>query len=267
MTDQNRRGGPKTTKGKARSSGNAKIHGLTSKLPADAKEKALVEAYDHELIDHYKPKSPLEILQIERIADVRAKLQYLYDFERVKLVLASKEISNLRPEKILGERKNYWSKRTWLKRKWPTSALLKGELICRADWMLDYSKEICLEIEGFSDAIENKHQFARVLPKLTKYLNNYPVVNLNNTDQWMEKLAEVTKRLESIFRSGVSNIKVNGVSLSKAIYAGQGNTSITSKGKNRSSNKINSIHRSGRQSEGAISDPCARMIQENNQAI
>jgi hypothetical protein len=47
-----------------------------------------------------------------------------------------------------------------------------------------------------SGEIENKHQFARVLPKLTKYLNSYPVVGLNNSSQWMEKLVAVGKDLD-----------------------------------------------------------------------
>ena len=44
--------------------------------------------------------------------------------------------------------------------------------------------------------MENKHQFARALPRLTKYLNSYPVVGLNNTSQWMEKLVAVCKDLK-----------------------------------------------------------------------
>jgi cell fate (sporulation/competence/biofilm development) regulator YlbF (YheA/YmcA/DUF963 family) len=55
---------------------------------------------------------------------------------------------------------------------------------------------ICDEIKQMSGVIENKHQFARALPKLTKYLNAYPVVGLNNTNQWMEKLAAISKELK-----------------------------------------------------------------------
>jgi hypothetical protein len=197
MTSQSRRGGPKTAVGKARSASNAKIHGLTSKLPADAQEKALIEAYAKELIDHYKPKSPLEILQIERIALCRAKLQYLYDLERVKIALASKELES-QPERILEKITGVSA----LARGMAQERITEGEvyLPCRLD--ISLLKVICQEIEGHSGAIENKHQFARALPKLTKYLNNYPVVNLNNTDQWMEKLAEITKRLERISEKG-----------------------------------------------------------------
>jgi hypothetical protein len=44
--------------------------------------------------------------------------------------------------------------------------------------------------------MENKRQFARALPRLTKYLNSYPVVGLNNTSQWMEKLSAISQDLK-----------------------------------------------------------------------
>jgi hypothetical protein len=55
---------------------------------------------------------------------------------------------------------------------------------------------ICEEIHQMHGVIENKHQFARALPRLTKYLNSYPVVGLNNTSQWMEKLAAISEDLK-----------------------------------------------------------------------
>ncbi len=45
-------------------------------------------------------------------------------------------------------------------------------------------------------AMENRHQFARALPRLTKYLNAYPVVGLNNHSQWMEKLEAISNDLK-----------------------------------------------------------------------
>ena len=52
MTGEKRGGGPKTLQGKARSSANAKTHGLTSKVPSNSQEKVLVETYAKELIDY-----------------------------------------------------------------------------------------------------------------------------------------------------------------------------------------------------------------------
>lgn len=73
-------------------------------------------------------------------------------------------------------------------------------LPCRLDPPL--LEAICHEIEQLHGVISNKHQFARALPRLTKFLNAYPVVGLNNADQWMEKLAAVSKDLEMAFAVG-----------------------------------------------------------------
>jgi hypothetical protein len=100
MSQANRSGGPKTVQGKARSSKNATSHGLTSLAPSNPNEKALVDSYTQELTNYYKPESPLEQLQIRRIAMCRAKLAYLYDLEQVKLALVAKELES-QPEKIL----------------------------------------------------------------------------------------------------------------------------------------------------------------------
>ena len=70
--------GPKTLEGKARSSQNSTKHGLTTAIPSNDAEKALVASYIKELVEYYEPASPLEKLQIERIAICRAKLANLY---------------------------------------------------------------------------------------------------------------------------------------------------------------------------------------------
>lgn len=73
-------------------------------------------------------------------------------------------------------------------------------LPCRLDPSL--LEAICNEIKELHGTLENKYQFARELPKLTKYLNAYPVVGLNNSDQWMEKLSSVSKDLDKVFSRG-----------------------------------------------------------------
>lgn len=65
-------------------------------------------------------------------------------------------------------------------------------------------ESICDEINQMHGQMENKHQFARALPRLTKYLNSYPVVGLNNTSQWMEKLVAVCKELKRTDERGES---------------------------------------------------------------
>jgi hypothetical protein len=85
-------GGPKTAKGKRASSQNALVHGATSNKVVSADQKALVERYEHEFTAYYKPDSPLEKLQIQRIALCKAKLDALYELELVKLQIAKVEL-------------------------------------------------------------------------------------------------------------------------------------------------------------------------------
>ena len=191
MKQAKRSGGPKTAHGKARSSKNATSHGLTSLAPSNSNEKALVDSYSKELIEYYKPESPLEQLQIQRIATCRAKLAYLYDLEQVKLSLAAKELES-QPEKILEKIPGANGLAMGMAREFITSGEI--HLPCRLD--LSLLEAICEEIHQMHGVIENKHQFARALPSLTKYLNSYPVVGLNNSSQWMEKLAAISEDLK-----------------------------------------------------------------------
>ena len=85
-------GGPKTAKGKRASSQNALVHGATSNNVVSPDQKTLVERYEHEFTAYYKPDSPLEKLQIQRIALCKAKLDALYDLELVKLQIAKVEL-------------------------------------------------------------------------------------------------------------------------------------------------------------------------------
>ena len=191
MTQGKRSGGPKTVEGKSRSSKNATSHGLTSMVPSSSNEKALVDSYSKQLIEYYKPDSPLEQLQIQRIATCRAKLVYLYDLEQVKLSLAAKELKS-QPEKILEKIPGAFGLAMGMAKELITSG--KIHLPCRLD--LPLLGAICAEINHMHGAMENKHQFARALPRLTKYLNSYPVVGLDNSSQWMEKLVAISKDIE-----------------------------------------------------------------------
>jgi len=80
-------GGPSSPAGKSRASKNAVTHGLTSNVPTGALESESVKKYIDELVAYYQPKSPLERLQIERIALCRSKLSRLYEVEQASLEL------------------------------------------------------------------------------------------------------------------------------------------------------------------------------------
>jgi hypothetical protein len=192
-------GGPNTAKGKIRASKNSTKHGLTSMQPIGEDEQSLVDLYVKELVDFYNPQSPLERLQIQRISICRAKLAYLYELEKVKLTLAAKELES-QPEKILEKIPGAIG----------GSKAMALEIIQNGSISLPFSLtpeqlgSISNEIEGVNGQIETQHQFARTLPKLTKFLNAFPIEGLNNANQWMEKLAAIAKRLETLLQFGDS---------------------------------------------------------------
>jgi hypothetical protein len=97
--------GPKTVAGKAKASMNALSHGLTStRVMPD--EIRMVEEFTQELIAYYKPDSPLEVLQIQRIAFCRAKLARLIDIEWANRELTRKKIQT-EPEMVMAKLTQY----------------------------------------------------------------------------------------------------------------------------------------------------------------
>lgn len=87
-------GGPRTAKGKQVSAKNALVHGATTNNVTSDAQRSLVEQYVHELTAYYKPESPLEKLQIQRIALCKAKLDHLYELEQVKLQIAAEDLKS-----------------------------------------------------------------------------------------------------------------------------------------------------------------------------
>ena len=75
--------GPRTAKGKGMGKGissqNPLVHGATSNNVVSDGQKVLVEQYVQVLTTYYHPESPLEKLQIQRIALCKAKLDALYE--------------------------------------------------------------------------------------------------------------------------------------------------------------------------------------------
>jgi hypothetical protein len=94
------RGGPKTVRGKQASSQNSLVHGATSNKITNSEQGTLVDAHVQELIAYYNPESPLEKLQIQRIALCKAKLDSLYDLEQVKLQIAEEDLKRA-PELVM----------------------------------------------------------------------------------------------------------------------------------------------------------------------
>jgi hypothetical protein len=115
----------------------------------------------------------------------------------VKLSLAAKELES-NPENILEK----IPEAVGLAKGMAKELINVGQIYLPCSLDLPLLEAICAEIKQISGVIENKHQFARALPKLTKYLNGYPVYGLNNANQWMEKLAAVAGKLERVLDTG-----------------------------------------------------------------
>ena len=97
MSDQSkirRSGGPKSAVGRSKSSQNSLKHGITSTVATSVNEQSLIDSYAKELENYYDPQSPLEKLQIQRIAICRAKLSRLYEVESARLEMRSNKLEH-----------------------------------------------------------------------------------------------------------------------------------------------------------------------------
>jgi hypothetical protein len=93
-TKSRRSGGPTSKMGKAKSAQNSLKHGLTTTAPSSEFERTLMANFITELTNFYQPQSPLEKLQIERIAMARAKLTRLYETEQARLDLEINKLTH-----------------------------------------------------------------------------------------------------------------------------------------------------------------------------
>ena len=89
-----RSGGPRSKIGKDKSAQNSLKHGLTATAPSSDFEKIMMANFVDELTNFYQPQSPLEKLQIERIALARAKLARLYQTEQARLDLEVNKLTH-----------------------------------------------------------------------------------------------------------------------------------------------------------------------------
>ena len=184
-------GGPRTQEGKLRASKNSFKHGLTSSNPSGDHETQLIASLTKELIGYYKPQSPLEFLQIERIATCRAKLSHLYEVEQVRLALAHKEL-DLHPEKILEKISGAVGITKLM-----TLEIIEGQKIapvCGLEFELLIA--IVSEIHMFNGSVASVQQFIETFPLLVRYLAAFSVPGLNDVEQLPEKLSVITQRID-----------------------------------------------------------------------
>lgn len=187
-----KKGGPQTQAGKAVAAKNSIKYGLTSSKPSTPKEKSVVQAHIEELTSYYKPESPLEKLQIERIAICKAKLDRLYEVEEIQLQLATEKFAR-DPDQILDQ----IDSATGIIRGMVKEQINYGviTLPCK---LTDQSLElICEEISGFRKKILRESDFEIYWPHLTRYLRAYELI----TDSLIKKLEVISEKIEHLLNS------------------------------------------------------------------
>ena len=205
-------GGPITSAGKARSAHNAIKYGITSNKLASTQESQLVQHYIQELSDYYKPASPLEKLQIERIALCRAKLAHLYEVEQVRLQLVIEEIEQS-PEKVL-EQFDYLSD---IAKGMVLEQIRFGQLRLPASLEPKELKAIVREVLAFDGKISALQDVQKNFPNLCRYLNQHPDAVIQNSTSLEAKLRLVDDELRSCISRGKNYMEYAWVLLKPAI--------------------------------------------------
>jgi hypothetical protein len=190
-----KKGGPKTSAGKAVASRNSIKHGLTSAKPTTSKEKELVQAYIKELTAYYEPESPLEKLQIERIAICKVKLDRLYEVEQVQLALTTEKFKR-DPDQILDQ----ITEATGTVRGMVKELITYGEITLPCQLKDQQLELICEEIGCFKNKITKESDIETYYPNLTNFLNAYNSVRLPDGSGVFKRLKLVAERIENIFR-------------------------------------------------------------------
>jgi hypothetical protein len=187
--------GPVTKKGKAHNSKNAIKHGLTSLEPSTFSDHQLVQNFIVELNNYYQPDSPLEKLQIERIALCRAKLARLYQVEQTKLKIYTLEQSE--PNKVLDSLN--------------IGGLTKGmvrEIIEHKELTLpcgipqETFNQIVAEITDFSGTLKVQADLEENFPILVQFLTGYRSIKKNYPDRLEQQLAYIVTEINKSMDHG-----------------------------------------------------------------
>jgi len=192
-----KKSGPQTAIGKTISAKNSTKHGLTSNNPSSLKEKETVSRYIQDLTVYYKPKSPLEKIQIERIAICKTKLDRLYEVEQVQLQLAIQKF-NKNPDLVLDQ----IELATGVVRGMVKELIEYGELTLPCYLKDDELEVICEEINLAQDKPKTAEDLPIYYPKLCLYLEGYRGYGRLKSDNLIDKLRVVSERLECSVKRG-----------------------------------------------------------------
>lgn len=187
-TKSRRSGGPISKIGKDKSAQNSLKHGLTAVTPSSEFEKNLMANFIAELTDFYQPQSPLEKLQIERIALARAKLARLYETEQARL--------DLEVNKLTHSPDSFFEKMPHVK------GIVKGmamELIRFRELTLPFGLteheliQIATEIRDFDGKALDEALLWKVAPQLAQFVDRQ-----NTNDSSIPRLMRLEAILQSI---------------------------------------------------------------------
>ena len=198
MAQSKRSGGPKTPEGKTKSSQNALKLGATTMNIASTSEQHMVDEYAQELTNYYKPQSPLEKLQIGRIAICRAKLARLYQVEQVRLQLAQTRIEN-NPEQILKE----MGVNKGLVRAMALEGLRLGSITLPCNLSLSALEAIAKEVDRFHGKLQSEADLRESFPTLIKFLHQYAARGLGQSTSLLERFEVVVRRIYKMMRSDI----------------------------------------------------------------
>lgn len=162
-----RTGGPKTPEGRAKVSNNAIKHGLTASTMLDDRQIMLVDQFVKELTQYYKPKSPLEKMYIERIAQTRAKLQKLTEVESLGVMLTKTDLLH-RPEQVL----NRFTHISDAVKQIALNLILDKGYRFPIGLSEQLLESLCKEVDQMQGLLINEEDLPRKLPQLAEFLTN-----------------------------------------------------------------------------------------------
>lgn len=189
-----RSGGPKSALGKAKSSQNSLKHGITSSVAKSVNEQSLIASFSKELEDFYDPQSPLEKLQIQRIAICRAKLARLYEVETARLEMRSSKLEHS-TESIFKELPYV----VGVVKGMIHEMVLYGQLILPLGLTSVVLEKIAQEVHALEVKRDIKDPW-KLLPSLSRFLEG--IISFNANEPLVSRLELVSSYISKVLSQG-----------------------------------------------------------------
>jgi hypothetical protein len=184
--------GPKTAVGKLHSSKNSTKHGLSSSELMGVAQEKIFRATLAELVKHYQPQTPLQKIQLERIAICKTKLRDAYQLEanKLQLIRDEAEVHSLDPKDF--------GRVSKLALGMLREMSIFKVLTLPAHLTPNILEAINAEIEAFQDDVMSDKDLEEYFPVLVKYLD---IFNSNQLELHA-KLKGVAHMLANIIENG-----------------------------------------------------------------